>query len=190
MLLITPKEIVQEGHPALREHAAPVQEDEFGGKTLARIISNMKHALDACDDGVAIAAPQIGVSKQIFIVSRRAFELEDNPEHAEKRSVYADKVFINPRIVKTSKKRIWVPEGCLSVRWLYGKVPRYDKATVEARDERGKRFTYGASGLLAQIFQHETDHLKGILFLDTAKDIEEIPPEDLEKLERRRTASA
>ena len=67
-------------------------------------------------------------------------------------------------------------EGCLSVRYLYGKVKRSVKATIEAYDENGKRHTFGASGLLAQIFQHEMDHLSGVLFTDTAIDVEEIIP--------------
>jgi peptide deformylase len=70
-------------------------------------------------------------------------------------------------------------EGCLSVRYLYGKVRRSKKATIEAYNEHGKKFTAGASGILAQIFQHETDHLNGILFIDKAKQIEEILPEHM-----------
>jgi peptide deformylase len=63
------------------------------------------------------------------------------------------------------------------VRWLYGKTYRSKKATVEAYDENGRKFKMGGSGLLAQIFQHETDHLNGILFIDHAKDVkEELPP--------------
>jgi len=86
-------------------------------------------------------------------------------------------VFINPKIFKLSREKDWVPEGCLSVRWLYGKTYRSKKATVEAYDKNGKKFKMGGSGLLAQIFQHETDHLNGILFTDHAKDIkEELPP--------------
>ena len=72
-----------------------------------------------------------------------------------------------------SREKEWMPEGCLSVRPLYGKTFRSVKATVVAYDENGKKFTRGASGLLAQIFQHETDHLKGILFIDHAKDVKE-----------------
>ena len=69
-----------------------------------------------------------------------------------------------------------MPEGCLSVRWLYGRTLRYTKASIEAYDKKGKKFSRGASGLLAQIFQHETDHLKGILFIDHAEDIKEELP--------------
>jgi peptide deformylase len=67
-------------------------------------------------------------------------------------------------------------EGCLSLRWLYGKVKRSARVTVEAYDEEGKKFSRGAGGLLAQIFQHEIDHLNGRLFIDTATDVVNIPP--------------
>lgn len=183
MPLTTPKEIVQDGDPVLRAKAKAVSKDEFGSPKLKKTIADMKRALEACDDGVAIAAPQIGVSERIFVVSHRAFEIEDS-ENGTSEAKKEDRVFINPKITKTSKKKISVPEGCLSVRWLYGNVKRHNKTTVEALDEQGKKFTYGASGLLAQIFQHETDHLDGVLFIDTAEDIEEITPEDMTKLEK------
>jgi peptide deformylase len=70
-----------------------------------------------------------------------------------------------------------MPEGCLSVRWLYGDVERSTQATVTAYDEHGESFVRGASGLLAQIFQHEIDHLDGILFIDKAHNLEEVTPE-------------
>jgi peptide deformylase len=65
-------------------------------------------------------------------------------------------------------------EGCLSVRPLYGKVRRATRATIEAYNENGKKFTKEGVGLLAHIFQHETDHLNGILFIDKAKNLQEI----------------
>ena|SRR3990167_2850598 len=95
----------------------------------------------------------------------------------EVKSKIKNLIFINPKISKLSRERTWVPEGCLSVRPLYGKTFRSTKATVEAYDETGKKFTRGASGLLAQIFQHETDHLNGILFIDHAKDIKAEQPQ-------------
>ena len=67
-------------------------------------------------------------------------------------------------------------EGCLSVRWLYGQVDRSERVTLRAYDEKGKKLERGASGLLAQIFQHEVDHLDGILFTDKATQIEDLPP--------------
>lgn len=187
---VTPPDIVQSGDSVLRAHAEAVRPEEFGTKELALILAQMEASLEGEDDGVAIAAPQINVSKRIFIVSRRAFMLDEHGEElplsASERKALRNHVFINPEITKISKRKHWLPEGCLSVRWLYGKTNRADKATVRAQDATGKVFTYGGSGLLAQIFQHETDHLNGILFIDHAKDIEELPPEKVEALRRER----
>ena len=72
-------------------------------------------------------------------------------------------------------------EGCLSVRWLYGEVKRATKATVTAYDITGKKFTRSSSGLLAQIFQHEIDHLDGILFTDKTKELKEYQPKPKNK---------
>ncbi|MFA6000113.1 MAG: peptide deformylase, partial [Candidatus Paceibacterota bacterium] len=97
-----------------------------------------------------------------------------SPNLAEKSNKkIKDLVFINPKISKMSKDKEWLMEGCLSVRPLYGKTWRSKKATITAYDENGKKFVRGASGLLAQIFQHETDHLNGILFIDHAKEVRE-----------------
>jgi peptide deformylase len=93
------------------------------------------------------------------------------------KKVYGHITYINPVITKISKDKSLMEEGCLSVRYAYGKVDRSEKATVKAYDENGKLFTKGASGLMAQIFQHETDHLNGVLFVDKAIDVKEIPPE-------------
>jgi peptide deformylase len=187
----TGDKIVQNGDPVLRQIATPVLPEQIGSAKLSKILREMSNALEACEDGVAIAAPQIGVGLRIFIVSHRAFQIEKEEidgESASDKNVYKDKIFINPEITKVSRKKILVPEGCLSVRWLYGNVQRHEKATVRAVDEYGKSFTYGASGLMAQIFQHETDHLNGTLFIDTAKDIEEVAPERIEQLQKKQTS--
>jgi peptide deformylase len=84
-----------------------------------------------------------------------------------------DLVFINPVFKKISKDKKNISEGCLSVRPIYGKVRRATRVTVEAHNEHGIKFTMEGTGLLAQIFQHETDHLDGILFIDKARDMHE-----------------
>ena len=89
-----------------------------------------------------------------------------------------DIAFINPTIVKLSREKEQIEEGCLSVRYFYGQVIRSKKAKVRAFDEKGVEFELGGSGLLAQIFQHETDHLNGILFTDKATDLVDMPPAD------------
>src|SRR3989338_4574759 len=78
------------------------------------------------------------------------------------------------KITKIFKKKQTVREGCLSVVGMFGAITRAEKITVEAYNEKGEKFTRGASGLLAQIFQHEMDHLNGILFTDTARNLEKI----------------
>ena len=93
-------------------------------------------------------------------------------------------VYINPVITKKSREKKLMEEGCLSVRYLYGKVNRSTKASIEGYDEFGNFFKKGGAGLLAQIFQHETDHLDGVLFIDSAIDLENIPPETLKKRSR------
>jgi len=182
--------IVQDGDPVLRATAKPVDLHDIGSKELNAIIALMQKSLDAEDDGVAIAAPQIGASLRIFVVSHRAFNIEHDDEgkvkaKAPEKTRTTDMVCINPEITKLSKRKVKVPEGCLSVRWKYGTTRRSDRATIRAYDEHGHMFTYGGSKLMAQIFQHETDHLNGILFIDHAKDIEELPPEEIEELRRR-----
>ena len=175
-------EIIQKDNRVLRETASAVPIADIKSAKIQKIIKNMKEALESQEDGVAIAAPQIGVPLRIFVVSHRAFEIPQNP--GDKKSVHSqekDLVFINPEILKLSKKKEMLDEGCLSVRWLYGSVKRSSNATVEAYDEDGNKFTRGAGGLLAQIFQHEIDHLDGILFTDKAKDIQEVLPDQEEK---------
>jgi peptide deformylase len=169
-------DIVQEGHPALRSTASAVSLADIGGQKLTEIIGRMKEALAAQADGVAIAAPQIGVPLRIFVVAGFILKKKKDVE------MPPDKVFINPELVSTSKERAWLEEGCLSVRFLYGEVSRAKKAKIRAYDEHGKRFTVGASGLLAQIFQHETDHLEGKLFIDSARNLHELSPEEQEEL--------
>jgi len=161
--------IVQKGARILREIAKTVPLDAIDTQKIKTILKNMKKALASQEDGIAIAAPQIGESLRIFVVSGKMFTSEEDEEQKE------DKVFINPVIKKKSRKKESVDEGCLSVRFKYGMVDRAVKTTIRAYDENRKPFTYNATGLLSQIFQHETDHLEGILFIDKARDVKDIP---------------
>ena len=173
--------IVQRDAPVLRQIAKEVEVSKIQSKKLQDILKKMKTALNKEEDGVAIAAPQIGESLRIFVVSGRAFAVMDKKNPEGENRVFEDQVFINPKILKLSKTKAKMEEGCLSIRWLYGQVERSTKATIQAFDENGRKFEKGASGLLAQIFQHEIDHLDGILFIDKAENIENIPPENLKK---------
>lgn len=175
--------IVQSENPVLRKIAKEVPVANITKPKIKKIISDMIAALNGEDDGVAIAAPQIGVSLRIFIVSGRIFDedfirgqgsIEGN---LYRKARHKDIIFINPILKKISKDKKLLSEGCLSVRPIYGKVRRATRASVEAYDENGKKFTKEASGLLAHIFQHEIDHLEGVLFTDKARDLHEAPPE-------------
>jgi len=169
-------EIVQEGNKTLREIAKEVPVSQIKSVEIQKILQDMNEALDSQNDGVAIAAPQIGVSLRIFIVSGKIFDKEFMDGSSNFQSIKAHKnlYFINPIITKISKDKKVMDEGCLSVRPLFGKVRRATRATAEAYNEKGEKFKMNGSGLLAHIFQHETDHLEGILFTDKAKDLREI----------------
>jgi peptide deformylase len=174
------KDIVQRDNPVLRAIAKPVPATEIGSAKVKKIIDDMKVALHSQKDGIAIAAPQIGESVRIFVVDGSLLKKADKGYKGEE----GDLVFINPEILKLSKDKKEVEEGCLSVRWLYGKIKRSTRATLRALNERGEEIERGASGLLAQIFQHETDHLDGTLFIDNATDIWEMTEEEIADLQK------
>ncbi len=155
--------LVPQNHPALHTIAEEITAEDFSSGLVAKLVKDMKSALKTYSvDGfvaVAIAAPQIGVSKRLFLVE----------DQSKDRDALPCLVAINPKIVKVSKKTSIVGEGCLSVPDAYGEVRRHQNVTMRALDEHGKPYERGAGGLLAQIFQHEVDHLDGILFIDRAE---------------------
>lgn len=160
--------LVTQNHPALHDIAHEVPLNEISSAKIKKILKDMRTALDAYNingfNGVAIAAPQIGIPLRIFLVHNTSTEKEE-------RGIIPDLIAINPRIIKISKRSRVVGEGCLSVGEQYGAVRRATHATIRAYDETGKEYERGASGLLAQIFQHEVDHLDGILFVDRAEKV-------------------
>jgi len=177
--------IVQKNDPVLREVSSPIALAKIKSPEIKSIIADMKKAMEPQTDAVAIAAVQIGKPIRLFVISKRAFSISsgdvETPKGLVEKPAKGDMVFINSRITKTSKAKEYLEEGCLSVRYVYGKVNRSEKATIEAYDENGKKFTRGFSGLLAQIVQHETDHLDGTIFIDKAKNLQEISHEEYEK---------
>lgn len=167
-------EIIQKDNKILRQIAEEISVDDITSSEVKKLISDMKSTLSEVHDGAALAAPQVAVSKRLFIISDIAY-MELSLSHP--REVFEKKhyVFINPVIIKKSFDKKILEEGCLSVRPLYGKVRRSTKASIEAYDEEGNKFTMNGKGILAQIFQHEIDHLNGILFIDKAKNIRALP---------------
>ena len=165
-------------NPALRKVAREIAVSEIESKRIQTIIAEMKKLLSKEEFGVALAAPQVGESLKLFVVSGRALargsrNSPDEPEKKDEAPALADQVYINPELLKLSRKKTEKHEGCLSLRGFWGLVPRAEKATIRAYDEKGARFTRGASGFLAHIFQHEMDHLEGILYTDKAAKIYE-----------------
>ncbi|MCA9365999.1 peptide deformylase [Candidatus Kaiserbacteria bacterium] len=157
--------LVPQNHPALHQIAEEVTPEEIADGSVAKLVRDMRAALESYRVegfvGVAIAAPQIGVSKRVFLVD----------DQSDDRDTIPSLVAINPQIIKTSKRSRVHGEGCLSVPEHYGAVRRYNNVTMRALDEHGEVYERGAGGLLAQIFQHECDHLDGTLFVDRAEQV-------------------
>ena len=148
------------GDEVLRIKAEPVAEvtDEIR-ELIREMFVTMK-----VEDGIGLAAPQIGKSIRLFVV-----QADDEVERA----------FINPQIIETSLETESYEEGCLSIPKQYEEVIRPSRVTVQALNERGRRFTLEADGLLARVIQHEYDHLDGVLFIDR------IDPDKKEKIEKK-----
>ncbi|MDT8334882.1 MAG: peptide deformylase [Desulfurivibrionaceae bacterium] len=142
--------ILKYPNQTLRRKAAPVR--EFDAELVA-LVEDMAETMYAAP-GVGLAAPQIGVSKQILVY---------DPATAEEKGNYT--ALINPRIVEAEGEEIG-EEGCLSVRELCAEVKRAYRIVVEARDLEGSRLNFEAEGWPARVLQHEIDHLNGILFID------------------------
>lgn len=186
------KEIVKLPHKILRGHAKDVPLKEILTLRIQRLISDMKETLKNTPDGVGLAAPQVGESLQIFIISEEAEEIDkaekagwerrqkESPdlqnEKPYERRIWKYYIFINPAVRNTSRRKLDGPEGCLSVPGKFGNVMRHEKITVQAHDEHGKKITRGASKFFARVMQHELDHLGGTLFIDKARNIIEINP--------------
>ncbi len=157
--------LVPENHPTLHAIAEEISSEEFSDGTVTKIVKDLRSVLKGYKvDGftaVAIAAPQIGIGKRVFIIE----------DQSKDRNALPSLVAINPRLVKMSKKTHEVGEGCLSIPDYYGLVRRSTNVTMVAYDEHGHKYQRGAGSLLAQIIQHEYDHLDGILFTDRAEQV-------------------
>lgn len=160
--------LVKQDHPALHQIAEEVPVENITSPEIKKVLKDMHDALITYDaegfTGVAIAAPQIGVPLRIFVV-------HDTSKERDPKDGIPDLVAINPKIIKLSKRKRILGEGCLSVPDHYGAVERATHATIRAYDEHGNEYERGAGGLLAQIFQHEYDHLDGTLFVDRAEKV-------------------
>ena len=142
--------IVTYGDPVLREKTTEVDEINQEVKDL---VSDLKDALKGAQ-GLGLAAPQVGVSKRVFIVDLSVIDLGESV-----------RVFINPEIVQTDDE-IELEEGCLSFPGIYQRIVRPAKIRVRALDLNGEQFEMTVDGVAARAILHENDHLDGVLFID------------------------
>lgn len=161
-------EIVQTGHPVLRELARELTVEEIKSESIARLIAEMRDTMrDA--PGVGLAAPQIGLPLQIAVIEDRSDYLEGVPPEeleARKRSAVDFHVIINPKLFIEGDETVDFFEGCLSVEGFGAVVSRSLKVRVECLNERAEPITIKAEGWYARILQHEIDHLNGTLYID------------------------
>ena len=134
------------GDPVLKAQAAKVT--DIDGK-IARLVDDMFDTLYTSDSGIGLAAPQIGVQKQIFV-----WDMDDEPM-----------VIFNPEIVESSGEWVY-DEGCLSIPGLYVEMLRPNEVLMRGVDIDGNTIEIEASELAGRLFQHEIDHLNGVLFID------------------------
>ncbi|CAN5732016.1 peptide deformylase [soil metagenome] len=142
------------GDPVLREPAAPIPDDGFD-EELRNLVEDMYETMDA-EEGAGLAAPQVGVSKRVFVVDARR-------DGGGREARFA---LINPRIVEVSDDVVADPEGCLSIPGVSEVVRRPAQVTMEGLDLDGELIRVTGDGLLGRALLHELDHLDGVLFID------------------------
>ncbi len=153
-------EIIKIGDPRLRKKSRPIRRFDARLKQLADdMVETMRRA-----DGVGLAAPQVGINERLIVVEMPEEGFEDDPQ--------AGKLFVlvNPEIIRTKGKLEPGDEGCLSIPGYIGEVMRYPMVTVKGQTVNGKEVRIKAYDFLARIFQHEIDHLNGVLFIDHIQD--------------------
>ena len=141
--------VITHPNPQLREMSEAVKKEDLKSSEILKLIEEMGPIMFE-KDGVGLAAPQVGVSKRVIVIN-----IND-------RAV----PFINPKIIKKSILKDIKEEGCLSVPGVFGRVKRHSSIKVKFMDIEGNEHEIKARGYLARIFQHEIDHLDGLLFLD------------------------
>lgn len=157
------REIVTPPDPVLRQEAGKVR--AFNSE-LRELVDDMVETMRAAP-GVGLAAPQVSVSQRVIVVEY-ADPPEDPDAEPSEPELYC---LINPEITKESRQRSLGNEGCLSLPGYFGEVERAQSVAVRGFTETGDLTRIEAEGWLARIFQHEIDHLNGILFIDRANQV-------------------
>lgn len=157
-VITEPDPRVAKGSGRLREESKPVTSFD---ERLKKLAADM-HETMADEQGVGLAAPQVGIMERMVVIHVPAgYQDEDQEEQSL--------TLVNPEIVKAGGRE-YDYEGCLSYPDLLGEVPRYTWVNVKHQDESGKAYRFRARGILARIIQHEIDHLDGVLFFDRMDD--------------------
>lgn len=157
--------IVQLGNPVLRQIAQPIA--QIHSPAVQTLIEELRVTL-LKSNGVGIAAPQMGASLQLLIVASRP-----NPRYPTAPQM-DPVVMINPQLVSHSEQVVKDWEGCLSIPGIRGLVPRYEAIALQFSDRHGNPQSLELSGFPARIFQHEFDHLSGLVFLDRLETVQDI----------------
>lgn len=160
------REIVTLPHPTLREKARKVGSIDAD---LQVLIDDMVETLRAAP-GVGLAAPQVDVSQRVIVV-----EFGDEEDEEVPTKLY---VVINPEITRASREVVTGIEGCLSIPEVVGEVERSKEVTVKGLNRHGQPLKVKAYGWLARIFQHEVDHLDGVLFVDRTDKVWRVEEEE------------
>lgn len=150
----------------LRRKVADFDFSKFKKNEIDDLIKKMRSTMIKAS-GIGLSANQIGLNLNFFVA--RLPKIEN-----EKIISWKFYAIFNPKIAKISEKKSIMEEGCLSVPKIYGQVERPEKITLACQDRYEKKIAIKATDLLAKIFQHETDHLNGILFIDKAKNINKL----------------
>jgi peptide deformylase len=150
------REIIEEGHPKLRKIAKKVDPKELHDPLFQQLVDDMFETMYHAP-GVGLAAPQVNVSKRLFVMDVH----DDEHEPA---------VVVNPKI-ESAEEEIELTEGCLSVPGMVGEITRFRRIVVCGLDRHGNRIRLAGEGLFAQCIQHEIDHLDGILYIDRARNV-------------------
>jgi peptide deformylase len=151
------------GDPVLRERAAEIDPEELGAAHIQQLIDDLIETMRSAG-GAGLAANQVSAAKRIAVI-----EVEHNPRYPYKPPIPLT-VIVNPTIEPLSSARLLINEGCLSVPDLRGDLERFLDVRVRYLDRDGDAGELVASGLTAGTFQHEVDHLDGVLFLDRVGD--------------------
>ena len=155
--------IVAYGDPVLRKVADAI---DAAYPDLEKLITNMKETMYNAS-GVGLAAPQIGKAIRLFLIDASPFAEDDNLSEEERTVLKSfNRVFINPKILEEEGEEWLFNEGCLSIPDVREDVSRQPKITIEYQDENFTVHTETLEGLAARVFQHEFDHIEGILFTD------------------------